>query len=122
MNGYQAHEHQVPGNIEQHYQPKGTLQIVDTQQIIAALNDWPSCTACLWYSDEVLRQIRVNDTKHINKTQFVHMSATKSMYAKALYDSLYKLDQNNISTIWVEKPPQTEEWADVNDRLIRASA
>ncbi len=43
-------------------------------------------------------------------------------YAHALYASLRTLEAAGCDTILVEKPPQTPEWAAINDRLARAAA
>jgi L-threonylcarbamoyladenylate synthase len=117
---YQSHEHQVPGNIEQHYQPTGTLQVVSSATITQALVQWPDSTCCLWFSDSVGREFSKH--KGLKTSWFKQMSAEKAEYAREFYNALYQLDQKGFSTIWVEQPPQTETWADVNDRLARASA
>jgi len=43
-------------------------------------------------------------------------------YAHGLYASLRSLDESGCDVIIVEKPPQTAEWAAINDRLTRAAA
>jgi len=43
-------------------------------------------------------------------------------YAHALYASLRRLDEAGCDAIIVERPPQTPEWAAINDRLARAAA
>ncbi len=42
-------------------------------------------------------------------------------YAHALYASLRRLDEAGCDTIIVEQPPQTPEWAAINDRLARGA-
>ena len=41
-------------------------------------------------------------------------------YAHNLYSNLRWLDQSGASVILIERPPATEEWAAINDRLTRA--
>ena len=53
--------------------------------------------------------------------QIISMPASKPAFAKIFYKTLHDLDRKNLSAIWFELPPQTEEWMDVNDRLQRAS-
>jgi L-threonylcarbamoyladenylate synthase len=48
--------------------------------------------------------------------------ADPATYAAALYDTLHRLDREGLDWIAVEPPPDTPEWAAVNDRLRRASA
>jgi L-threonylcarbamoyladenylate synthase len=43
-------------------------------------------------------------------------------YAHALYASLRRLDEAGCGSIIVERPPQSPEWAAINDRLARAAA
>ena len=43
-------------------------------------------------------------------------------YAHCLYDDLHKLDAAGADIILISEPPQTPEWAAVNDRLGRAAA
>ena len=43
-------------------------------------------------------------------------------YAHALYANLRALDDAGCDAILVERPPQTAEWAAINDRLARAAA
>ena len=42
-------------------------------------------------------------------------------YAAILYETLHRLDAENLDWIAVEPPPETPAWAAVRDRLIRAS-
>lgn len=42
-------------------------------------------------------------------------------YASRLYDILHELDEAGCEEIWVEMPPQREEWRAVRDRLARAT-
>ena len=43
-------------------------------------------------------------------------------YAHALYDALRTLDEAQVEVIVVERPPPTEAWLAVADRLQRAAA
>jgi L-threonylcarbamoyladenylate synthase len=49
------------------------------------------------------------------------MPAGPVEYAAALYDTLHRLDAQNVGGIAVERPPDTPEWAGVLDRLRRAA-
>ncbi|MDM7861504.1 L-threonylcarbamoyladenylate synthase [Alteromonas sp. ASW11-36] len=115
--GYQEHQQSVPGNIEQHYQPKGRLTLVTTDDIVAHISKWPGNTACLWYSDTVAAHLTT-----VTPPNLYSISHDKAAYAQALYRMLYEIDQVGYDHIWVEQPPLSEQWADVNDRLRRASA
>jgi L-threonylcarbamoyladenylate synthase len=60
---YQTHDHQVPGNIEQHYQPRGTLKVVSSQQLLESLSVWPENSACLWFSKDVGKALAMSGKK-----------------------------------------------------------
>lgn len=122
VQNYEAHDHQVPGNIEQHYQPKGRLKIIGHEHLITMISDWPKDSACLWFSSDIQQKLVSNNNIELLNAHFKQIPATKRGYAQSLYDALYQLDQQGFSTIYVERPPQIEEWLDVNDRLNRASA
>ena len=49
-------------------------------------------------------------------------SADPAEYARLLYDTLRRLDQQGFARIIVEHPPRTPAWAAVIDRLQRAAA
>lgn len=116
---YRAHQQQVPGNIKQHYQPNSPLSVMTTEALCLATQQWPLDTACVFYSDTLANQF---GQQALESEKLKQLSEHKSSYAKALYSALYELDQLGAQRIWVEQPPQTEEWEDVNDRLKRASA
>lgn len=43
-------------------------------------------------------------------------------YGRDLYENLHRLDRASAERILVEIPPQTPDWAAINDRLGRAAA
>jgi L-threonylcarbamoyladenylate synthase len=49
------------------------------------------------------------------------MPANPLEYAAALYETLHRLDAQDLDWIAVERPPERPEWAGVLDRLRRAS-
>ena len=42
-------------------------------------------------------------------------------YASRLYETLHQLDEAGCEEIWVEMPPEREEWRAIRDRLARAT-
>lgn len=42
-------------------------------------------------------------------------------YAVRLYDAMHALDAMQVPLICVERPPDSDEWTPVLDRLMRAS-
>jgi len=51
----------------------------------------------------------------------IEMPADPLAYASALYETLHRLDEEDLDWIAVEFPPDTPEWAGVRDRLRRAA-
>jgi L-threonylcarbamoyladenylate synthase len=107
----EQHQMVVPGNVEEHYQPGKPLQLFNTQQLQQALHKRPDGIACVVHSVELGDSMRPDD---------VRLSADPKVYAQALYQTLYQLDQGTAQVIWLELPPDTEAWQAVNDRLLRA--
>jgi L-threonylcarbamoyladenylate synthase len=52
----------------------------------------------------------------------IQMPDDPAAYAARLYGALHELDRENLSSITVEPPPDTLEWAAVVDRLRRAAS
>ncbi|WP_285688813.1 L-threonylcarbamoyladenylate synthase [Actinoplanes sp. NBRC 103695] len=50
------------------------------------------------------------------------LGADPEHYAADLYAALHRLDDRGVATIIVQRPPATEEWLAVHDRLNRAAA
>lgn len=107
-----AHDIAVPGNVAEHYQPQTPLFIATRTQILARLQGESRPIACVFYGD----------TAGLTSSAYIHcLPASKALYAQKLYHTLYTLDGLNAHAIWLEQPPQSEQWGDVNDRLRRAA-
>jgi L-threonylcarbamoyladenylate synthase len=108
-----SHNTSVPGNIENHYQPKTPLRLLSREQLLAKMAAAGDAEAFI-----VLADFPKDESP---SQQIISMPASKPAFAKIFYKTLHDLDRKNLSAIWFELPPQTEEWMDVNDRLQRAS-
>jgi L-threonylcarbamoyladenylate synthase len=51
----------------------------------------------------------------------VPMPADPTAYARMLYATLHALDHRDLDAIVVERPPPTEPWKAIRDRLVRAA-
>ena len=49
------------------------------------------------------------------------MPDTPGPYAAVLYDRLYTMEHSGVSEVYLQRPPHTDEWRAVNDRLTRAA-
>lgn len=112
----QQHDIAISGNKQQHYQPRKPLHLFSTEQLVGCLDQSHQPIALVAYSE----QLKSLAAKHPNLIYYP-ASPEKNSYARALYSTLHELDKLEIDAIWIERPPQTPEWNDVNDRLERAA-
>lgn len=100
-NAAAAGPHESPGLHPKHYSPRTPLVL-----------DIPSQGrgAYLW----ITRPGAASDN--------VRMPSDPAHYAAVFYDTLHRLDEEDLDWIAVETPPDTAEWAGINDRLRRAAA
>ena len=107
------HSASVPGNVEDHYQPRTPLRLLSRQAMLAKMEASTSEAAFVVLADFPTDQL-------VNHQRSITMPETKPEFARVLYKTLHELDNKNFCAIWFEIPPQSEEWLDVNDRLQRA--
>ena len=107
-----THDVAVPGNVESHYQPRTPVQMMSADHITKTSTD--ERTGYLIWSSTASSLLM--DATHIRQ-----LSEDPILYGRALYHSLYELDQLELDGIVVETPPDSEDWMAVNDRLRRAA-
>ncbi|MFT6123580.1 MAG: L-threonylcarbamoyladenylate synthase [Oleiphilaceae bacterium] len=109
----------VPGNVEAHYQPNTPLRIMSSEQLLTEISrlKQKNCHFVVW-SDAVIEQSKKT---HIPSTQCSYLGNDATNYGRELYVTLYQVDQTRSTQIIVEQPPQSDTWAAVNDRLLRAA-
>lgn len=101
-----------PGMIERHYAPRARVILVDSSSLRVAIKRERQ-------SARVGALVITSEASGASSVQ--QLAADPLGYAQALYASLHALDEDGCEVIVVERPPQTSEWAGVNDRLRRAS-
>lgn len=106
-----SHNVAVPGNVKAHYQPGKPLKIFAKDELLAALQPQSADVICLYQSAE-LAALKLPHSRQLPRD--------KAGYARLLYRTLFEADALPGSQIYLEQPPQTAEWDDVNDRLRRA--
>ena len=117
VQSWQPHDVKVAGNVSAHYQPMARLHLFSTTYICDKLNTKPELNiGVVSYSKSLNKQLAALPEHH-----HVSLPADKQGYARMLYAALYQLDKSGVDTIWLEQPPTTDEWLDVNDRLSRAT-
>ncbi len=102
----------VPGNMPEHYQPRTPVRLKSAREI-AQETAFPVARILLSLDPD-----QVSSPSALTRV----MPRAKPDYARQLYRALHEADLLQVREIWVETPPATEEWADVIDRLQRASA
>jgi L-threonylcarbamoyladenylate synthase len=110
------HRTAVPGNVAVHYQPRTPLHVFDTEDLRERLahSDAHARIAVAHHSIDLT-------TSAARGHAHLRLPADKAGYARNLYRVLHALDGAGASAIWLERPPQSEDWRDVNDRLSRAA-
>lgn len=106
----------TPGSLPSHYQPKTKLRIMPTkalQDAIAILGKDAKNIGI--YTRTPMDRLSKNMPR-------VAMSSNPAEAEQNLYADLHTLDQMRLKLLWVEMPPNGEEWAAINDRLNKAAA
>lgn len=108
------HNEAVSGNVKAHYQPNKPLFGFSSEQLKEKLREAHNNIAVLYFSPEL------NEMMANTGAVSLKLAEDKAGYAKGLYHGLFTLDQADVDTIWLELPPDSEQWADVHDRISRA--
>ena len=106
-----------PGMLDRHYAPAAEVRLFDSEGREAAL------AKASWAAGED-RQVGVIAfaPAEAPATHVVEMPVDAREYAARLYSALHELDAAGCEAIWIERVPETPEWAGVRDRLQRAAA
>jgi L-threonylcarbamoyladenylate synthase len=121
----EQHDAAVPGNVAVHYQPRTPLYLFDTATLRARLAELPAdANIALAYISDDLPISAGPMSAGLMSTgvlRALRLPADKPGFARAMYDALHTLDGTGASAIWLERPPEHEDWRDVHDRLSRAA-
>ncbi|MFK7862778.1 MAG: L-threonylcarbamoyladenylate synthase [Pseudohongiellaceae bacterium] len=107
------HSVSVSGNVEDHYQPRTSLRLVNRDVMREKLQNPSENEAYIVAANFP----QVSKLAHHN---VVAMPADSKRFAQSLYRTLNEIDQLGLDVIWFEQPLETEEWLAVNDRLKKA--
>lgn len=88
-----------PGLYPRHYAPKAPLKLVES------LTD---------------KMAGLTFEQPLNPKQ-IKMPRSAAAYSSVLYDNLHKLDRMKVAKIYVQEPPEGQEWEAIRDRLQKAS-
>lgn len=106
----------APGTLARHYAPQ-TMLIVTELDLLMEL------AATLTRVGKRVAVLALTGRRPVQEgLLWVAAPDDAAAYAHALYANLRALDEGGCEAILVERPPQTAEWAAINDRLTRAAA
>ena len=109
------------GRLKSHYAPKTKLELVESNLFIErALQIAEQGGSVAIMANETLLQ--KCEAAGINPILALEAPVDVRTYGARLYEALHRLDHAGASRILIERPPQTPEWAAVDDRLGRAAA
>ena len=109
------------GTLESHYAPNATVRLMDAKALQTALKmldgaiDSVARPSIAVYARTLLKNVPRNIVLR-NMPQYAAPTAHE------LFSVLRELDATGVKLIWVETPPDTQDWEGVRDRLQRASA
>jgi len=109
-------EVRAPGMMAVHYAPSTMAMLCPADRLTEIIQEL------------TLREKRIGilaynlDQAENRLTRVIRMPEQAEDYAKALYTSLRELDSLQLDMILVEKPPNTEAWQAINDRLHKATS
>ncbi len=106
------------GRLKSHYAPKTKLVLVDTADFMQTVSAFGGRTAVMASQPqlEALKRAGIATALSLESPSSLHE------YGALLYENLHRLDRAGAERIFIERPPQTPDWAAVNDRLGRAAA
>lgn len=105
-----------PGMLDRHYVPRAEVRLFDPAAREAAF------AKAVWAaSDDRAVGVVAFVPASASGAEVVVMPADPRAYAARLYAALHALDAAGCELIWIERVPDTPEWAGIHDRLRRAA-
>jgi L-threonylcarbamoyladenylate synthase len=117
-DGSDATAPRASGTLKAHYAPCTPLALLPLDAIVRAVAAHrPTERVAV-----VARPTGADALRAARNVEFVAAPDDANTYARELYRLLRALDQADVQRIFIERLPDTPEWAAVNDRLGRAAA
>jgi len=116
------------GTLESHYAPRARVRLFEAAALQLALRsvdappDRPQVPGTSNFTRHIGIYARSLVPRAVPGLLLRPMPATAAQTAHELFAVLRALDDSGVEEIWVERVPDTPEWAGVADRLQRASA
>lgn len=115
------------GTLESHYAPRARVRLMAAAELQAALvvlqtnSAVPAAGVNALSKQEVAVWSQYQPTAHWAGGVWRAMPFDAASAAQQLFATLRGLDEQGVSQIWVEAPPDTPAWDGVRDRLQRAA-
>lgn len=106
------------GTLESHYAPNAKVRLMDAKALQTALDLLGADVGKAGIAVYARSALKTSSRQLVLR----RMPAQAEAAAHELFAVLRELDDLGVKLIWVETPPDTQEWAGVRDRLQRASA
>lgn len=101
-----------PGLRHRHYQPVNISLRLANREMIES--QWASAAGIACSQDLAVELGQ-------RRAPIWIMPDTPEPYAAVLYDRLYTMERSGVTEVYLQRPPQTDAWRAVNDRLTRAA-
>ncbi|MEP6782009.1 MAG: L-threonylcarbamoyladenylate synthase [Gemmatimonadaceae bacterium] len=109
-----------PGRTERHYAPRADTWLFDADEVATiarATGEYRTRNAGASVAALVLDWSLPLDAE----VHAIRMPRDPLAYARALYATLHQLDTEGYAVIAIQRPPRSDAWAGVHDRLERAT-
>ena len=112
------------GTLESHYAPNATVRLMDAKALQTALEmlHGTLAPAASGAAPTIAVYARTPLKKVPAAILLRPMPSAAAVAAHELFSVLREFDAKGVKLIWVETPPDTQDWEGVRDRLQRASA
>jgi L-threonylcarbamoyladenylate synthase len=106
-----------PGMLDRHYSPVARLIVTPTSGARAL-------SEAVAHATSTYRRVAVITTSHFTSpsAEVIPLPDAPESYARALYATLHRLDDERFDVVIVERVPSDERWDGIRDRLTRAAA
>jgi L-threonylcarbamoyladenylate synthase len=109
-------ELRAPGMMAVHYAPTTCAVICPTDHLQEKIDE-------LFFHNKKIGLLSHSQKPPENKlVRMISMPLEGAAYAQVLYSSLRELDSLKLDIIIIEKPPTSEAWQAINDRLKKATS
>jgi L-threonylcarbamoyladenylate synthase len=105
-----------PGMLDRHYAPAARVRLFDRESRQAALAE-----AGRDVKEGRRTGVIAFTPAAVSGPRVMEMPGDAKAYAARLYAALHELDAAGCETIWIERVPESAEWAGIRDRLKRAA-